>query len=810
MTPDTCLNTCLKLTWFVTLWIICTAAAYALEPLKLEREEFRFKLNKQVQYLEDPAGDMTMDEAYQAFRAGRFSTHQGSSLQFGYSQSVYWVAFEIQNRLSGAHRHLLEVRYPPLDYIDMSLIKDGEVLDRQRGGDQLPFHERYYETRFHLFPVALQEPGRYQVLMRFETESSYSLPLVFSSDITYIESSHFDQIMMGIYYGICVGLFAYNLFLYLTIRESLYLKYISYVFFHALFMASLDGLLYAFWPDNPLWESRFIYLSAWITGIFLIWFCSDFLHLKQHMPLAYKIGLAVQLAYAGSIIAAFFMPITIAARINAPLVLLSVVLMFIFTVWRYLQGYRQAGYFLIGMGSFLFGAASVATGSMNLFGQYDLSPVLMKLGSAIEMFCFSIALGDRINALKSRQASAEHEAELARTEARARELHAQEVEHMNRQLEVVMQARSDFLANMSHEIRTPMNGVLGMLELVRDTRLSKEQQNYIDVASRSGTTLLALINDILDLSKIEAGKLELEEIDFNLCQVIQDLQNLFNVQLDDKNLSFTSECDPDIPLWVRGDRTRVWQILTNLIGNAIKFTREGGILVRIFTENDHYCISVSDTGVGIPPAAQEKIFESFTQADNSTTRKFGGTGLGLTISRRLANLMGGDISVCSEPDKGTTFKVTLKLKEGAQPDAKQTVNDNGVVTDSCYGLEILLAEDNLVNQQVANGIFKKLGVSIDIVNDGVEAVQRCHEKAYDLIFMDVQMPNLDGLAATKAIKSSANPNQSTPIIAMTANAMQGDRELCLNAGMDDYMAKPIQKEKLRQMLLRWKKLKASA
>ncbi|MCG8670772.1 MAG: ATP-binding protein [Pseudomonadales bacterium] len=783
------------------------AFAEVLPPIDIIDNHFITSISKQASYYYDEDKSLSPEQAHALLLGGQFTQQESSSMQFGYKSGTYWVAFAVDYQRADPSKLFLEIRYPPLDHIDVSIYQKGNNIANLKGGDRLPYSSREFKTRFHLFPIEFQVPDNYTILIRINTESSYSIPLRLSSDSGYINTQNIDQAALGIFYGICFGLFCYNLFLYMAVRERIYLIYIGYVLAHASFNASLDGLLYQFWPEAVVWESRAVYITAWSTGFFLLLFTRQFLQLKESMPIANKISLLVQYIFLAGVIAFNFIPIAIAARINPPMVMVGVVIMFVFTVMRYFQGYKPAGYFIIGMGSFLIGAASVATGSLNVFSQYDLSPILLKCGAAMEMFCFSIGLGHRINTLKSQQAVAQHEAELAKAESLARKRYAQEMEHVNQQLEIAMQARSDFLANMSHEIRTPMNGVLGMLELVGDTKLTKEQANYINVASRSGTTLLALINDILDLSKIEAGKLELEKIDFNLQQVITDLRNLFNVQLDDKNLSFDYEYQEGLAPWVKGDRTRVWQILTNLIGNAIKFTNKGGLTVKIYSDKERYCISVTDTGVGIPEEAQAKIFESFTQADSSTTRKFGGTGLGLTISKRLANLMGGDIEVASTPGVGTTFTVILSLEKGIKPESKQTITDEGIVLESCYGLNVLLAEDNIVNQQVANGIFKKLGVNVDIVSDGVEAITKCDEKAYDLIFMDIQMPNLDGYGATDQIKSTNNKNSGTPIIAMTANAMQGDKEKCLAAGMDDYLTKPIQKERLRNMLLKWKKMK---
>ena len=367
-------------------------------------------------------------------------------------------------------------------------------------------------------------------------------------------------------------------------------------------------------------------------------------------------------------------------------------------------------------------------------------------------------------------------------------------------------AKSKFLASMSHEIRTPMNGILGMVELTQDTQLNTEQQQYLNVAYRSGKTLLALINDILDFSKIDSEKLDLESIDYNIMHQLEDLKSLYALQLQDKNLYLTIEKDSNVPDWVRGDKTRVWQVLSNLIGNAIKFTSSGGITISIsLPHKDQLVIRVADTGIGIKPEAQEKIFSSFTQADNSTSRQYGGTGLGLTISKKLADLMQGGLMVESQVGKGSCFIFTLAFDASVDADASQANSEHldlDAISDDCKGIKVLLAEDNEVNRMVAKGMFKKLGVIFEVANDGQEALTKSSEQSFDLIFMDIQMPNMDGLTATRLILSESLKNQQTPIIAMTANAMSEDKTQCLDAGMKDFLPKPFDRKGLQSMLLK--------
>jgi signal transduction histidine kinase/CheY-like chemotaxis protein len=750
-----------------------------------------FGLKPHSQYLLDHTTELTIDDIRQIWvnQPDRFQpfTGDGMALHLGYTSDAVWFKTSIHNTMERDHEVVFDIDYPHVNRVHVFQFRDGELVAQQVGGDAYPLDVRHYRSRSIAFPAQLAAGSTDEFYFRVRTPGLVSLPVTVHSESSFFQHQHVTDLILYSIFGLYLGFFIYHLMVFAGNRELVYLAFGA---------ATLGRLAYDLYASGEgqfltssaiLWNNlAFAYLGC-IAAAAALWFHAEFLNLRKNSRAHYYgiMGYALVFllgAQYGYFVDYYFFLVIGLLQLALPIVLCASALPWV------LRGYRPAKIYLFGSALTLI---SIFLSNLSLLGLTPTVPnlpIYSALGFALSFVVFSFSVSSKIKELSKQQQAAVYEAE----SARARD-----------------SAKSEFLAHMSHEIRTPLNGVLGMIQLLSSTRLDREQTNYLKVINSSGRTLLNIVNDILDYSKIEAGRLSLERVPFEMREVCSEMESLFS-QTGKQGVEFTVSVDPALPRWVSGDPARIRQILINLISNAYKFTNEGHIdlVVRRLDGTDTYRLSVTDTGIGISEQCQQRLFNSFEQTRDDIHRQYGGTGLGLAISKRLTEAMGGTIGVESETGLGSTFWLELPLPETTEVSgvAAQSGLPAGI-TPSVLGnlsLHLLVAEDNKVNQMVVEKLINKLGHHCVVVNDGCEAVEevrRAHHR-YDMVLMDCDMPRKDGYQATLEIREfeQASNLVRVPVIAITAHAVEKLRDKSIYYGMDDHLAKPLQLEALQAIL----------
>ncbi len=620
-------------------------------------------LGRDTQVFEDPTGDATIQQVSSPEGAARFRPLAGPSLNAGYSRSAFWLKVRLTyrpaNPLASAD-WLLELAYPPMDHVDLYLGNgDARPHLAWQTGDMLPFSSRQIKQNNYVFDLNLNAHETKTVYLRVASHGSVQAPLNLWASHAYIEEQPSRLYILGMIYGVLAVMLVYNLFIYLSVRDTAYLHYILYITCFGLYQVSVNGAaIEYFWPHNPWWANTSTTFLIAAAILFASQFTRKFLQTPS-LGRWLDVPLLVMMVCAAVIMAlALSMDYGVALRLVTGLVLLftPVVLLIGLAVW--FKGRRVARYFIIGWSAFLIGGVINATMLLGHLPNNFWTMYASQIGSVIEVALLSLALADRINAMREREAQIMAESK-------------QGLETLNQQLAVSNRLKDEFLATLTHELRTPMNGVIGSLELMQMDVAESEIELYRQTAADSAQNMMGIVNGILTLTELQAGRITVRNEPFSLRHVLFQLRSGFEPLARSKALALSVELDETLPDSLEGDSVKLRQCLECLLDNAIKFTKTGSIRIRVNgqrpdAENVRLVIDVIDTGIGFSRLDEETLYANFFQVDGSTTREYGGLGIGLAICRQLIELQGGRLSHQSEPGNGSQFRLSLDVQIATQ------------------------------------------------------------------------------------------------------------------------------------------------
>ncbi len=773
---------------FLTLLLLSTSGfASILQPFEFTGGES--PLVNQVSYLVDSNGELPVEKVVRGHYDQQFSRFETRST-IAQSKDT-WFRIAVHNQSASKQPLFLNLQGVLFTEAELVYINQDGELERSISGLKYDFSTRPVSSQYLSFPLPVTHGESQVFYLRILTP----FKIYFSPTITdwesFVAEINKNASYGHLFVGLLLGVLVYLLILAVNTEFEAGVAYFSlFVFFAMLVMLYVNGSMMRYLPGNE-WLNPKIWLilhAALQTSYILV--SQKYFHLRERYPRlnTYLNGCIV--FSVGLLIALFFVPLSVLNNIELLFVfhLLLLLLAMNFHVW--FKQKENISLFIIGNIGLLVSAALSTVGVTGVSVSQWMAKHAFEFGFCWQAVFFSMALSGRIKRIRNDQNRLLTEAAVASAESKA---------------------KSDFIAKMSHEIRTPMNGVLGMVQLLHTTRIDEEQKHYLNVIDSSGKTLLAVINDILDYSKLIAGKAELVYEDFDLEQMLAELNTLFGNIAHGKGLAFNIIFDESAPTRLHGDSTRLRQVLTNLLSNAFKFTDQGAVILKVKSESlsGGRCVLgfvVQDTGIGITEEEQKNLFVDFSQVDMRLTRRYGGTGLGLSICKQFVEMMGGDITVESVYGKGTEFSFSAEMKisevtNNAQEEPVTTQQDSETKRDK----KILVAEDNDINRDVIAGFLNKMGYTPDFASNGKQAVDEVlgDWEKYDLVLMDCEMPLMDGLTATRRIREfEANKlgGARLRIIALTAHASSEYLKNCLDEGMDGYLCKPVTYDQLRTLV----------
>jgi two-component system, sensor histidine kinase LadS len=830
----------------LALWLVLAAGAAAAEPvpdLVLVAEEDRYGATDHLGLLVDPSGALCIDDILADDFAGELRPLGQRGVNLGFEPTPIWVRLVIDNLLSEGGLYYLQVNHPLLDSVTVHILEPNGVRIHETG-DRTRFDTRLVEARKFIFPLDISPGEPITVYLRIATAGSMNLSMEVLAERALFHQLTVEYSLLAIYYGALAMLIVYNLYHFWRLRDRNALYYVFFISAYALFQLALNGISFQFfWPHAPWWGNVNLPFFLCVAYFFGVLFTRSILDTAAQTPRLHQVlGWLRWLGVAGMLLA-LFAPYDWAIRFSVGLTF-TLIVFIVAGVTASVRGYRPAHYYTAAWG--------VSLVMMIIFGMtsFGLLPVTFfttwatQFGSAWDAIILAFAISDRFYLLQEekRDVHARYSAELERSNRKLNTLNEElesrvaaglaELRASNEQLraeavvrrraelkaEAANRAKSEFLANMSHEIRTPMNAVIGFLHLLAATPLARRQRDYLRKIEGAARVLLDLINDILDLSKVESGRLELQREAFRVDRVAESALELVSVAAGNKGLALDLEHAEAIGCVAVGDPARLRQVLANLLTNAVKFTERGRVVLSARCEPGpdeqvRISLAVADTGIGISREQIQRLFQPFTQADASITRRFGGTGLGLAISRKLAQQMGGDIGVESTPGQGSRFSLRLSLPPASAADlaALRAREDGGEAEPApaaaLLGMRVLVAEDQRLNQELMAALLEQVGAEAVLAVDGRAALAQLRAAppgSFDAVLMDLQMPEMDGYEATRRIRTELGLS-GLPIIAMSAHAMAEEQAKSLAAGMDEHLVKPVDARALYRVLARWRR-----